>query len=103
MSEVVAVFPNTASWYHNASFLLPLAATAAVALLGALRRSAELLGFAAFLGAVTLAMIPVVLAAWRHTATAVVVTRDRLVSLHDGRVLKSLDWSDVRHIRCPSG
>ncbi|HTE83595.1 MAG TPA: hypothetical protein VK821_02595 [Dehalococcoidia bacterium] len=99
MSSTISVFPNTASWYHNASFLLPLTATGVVALYGSIRRSFEILGFAAFLAVVTLAMVPVVLAGWRQTATAVVVTREAVVSLHNGRVLKSLEWVRVRNVR----
>lgn len=95
----VEAFPNTASWYNNASFLLPLAATVVVAVFAALRRSSELFGFAAFLGVITLAMVPVVLAGWRHTATAVVLSRDGIAALHDGRTLKSIPWNRVRTVR----
>src|SRR5438552_3527183 len=96
MPEPIAAFPNTANWYHNASFLLPLAAAIAVAAFGGVRHSLELLGFAAFLAVVTTGMTPVVLAGWRHTATAVVLTRTGAVSLHEGRVLKSISWDAVR-------
>jgi hypothetical protein len=99
MSDVVAAFGNTSNWYHNASFLLPLVATVAVAAIGALRHSTELLGFAAFLAVVTLAMLPVVLAGWRQTATAVVLTQDTVQSLHNGRVLRCVEWLHVRRIR----
>jgi hypothetical protein len=70
-----------------------------VAAAGALRRDPAFLGFAAFLAAVTALMIPVVLAGWRNTATAVVVTRSQLVTLHAGRKLKSLPWSRVSDVR----
>jgi hypothetical protein len=96
---VIAVFPNTAGWYSNASFLLPLAATLGVAAVGALRRDPAFLGFAAFLAAVTALMVPVVLAGWRHTPTAVVVTRSRIATFHDGRELRSVPWSEVREVR----
>jgi hypothetical protein len=92
---VVASFRNTAHWYNNASFLLPLSATLAVGALGALRHSGELLGFATFLAVVTLAMVPVVLYGWHQTATAVVLTGQGVVSLHGGRVLKSFEWRRV--------
>jgi hypothetical protein len=99
LDEEIAVFPNTAAWYSNASFLLPLAATVCVAGVGAVRRDVAFLGFAAFLAVVTLLMVPVVLAGWRHTPTAVVLTRSRLVTLHDGRELRTLLWSDVCQVR----
>jgi hypothetical protein len=92
---VVRSFRNTTSWYNNASFLLPLLATFVVGLAGLVTRRAELLGFAVFLAAVTTAMTPVVLAAWRQTATSVVVTAGQLVSLHNGRVLKTIAWDAV--------
>jgi hypothetical protein len=98
MSEPIAAFPNTANWYHNASFLLPLAATIAVAAFGGVRHSTETLGFAGFLAIVTFGMTPVVLAGWRHTATAVVLTRSGVVSLHNGQVLKALNWEAVRRV-----
>jgi hypothetical protein len=98
MSEPIATFPNSASWYHNASFALPLVAAFAVGAFGGIRHSAELLGFAGFLAIVTLGMTPVVLAGWRRTATAVVLTRTGVVSLHDGRVLRAIDWRAVRRV-----
>lgn len=99
MSGVIGAFRNTTHWYNNASFLLPLVATLLVGALGALRRSPDLLGFAAFLGVVTVAMLPVVLAGWRQTATTVVVTERTIVILHHGRALKSLDWRKVTSVR----
>jgi len=99
LEGVVGVYRNSTNWSNNASFLLPLAATVLVGLAGAVLRSAALLGFAAFLGPVTPVMLPVVLATWRQTATAVVLTRGGLVSLHRGRTLKSLAWERVEGIR----
>jgi hypothetical protein len=99
LSGVAGVFANPTGWYQNASFLLPLIATVAVALLAAFRRSGELAGFAAFLAAVTLLMLPIVLAGWRQTATAVVVTEKEIVSFHHGRLLKRLEWAHVRQIQ----
>jgi hypothetical protein len=95
MSGVVAVHRNPTSWFNNASFALPLAAAIVVGLAGLVTRRGAILGFAGFLLAVTLCMVPVVLASWRHTATAVVLDRDRITSLHNGTVLKSLLWQEV--------
>ena len=92
---VIAVHRNTTSWYNNASFALPLAATIVAAIVGALLRNVDWLAFAGFLLVVTLLMIPVVMTSWRHTATAVVLTRDGIAALHNGRTLKSLAWGDV--------
>jgi hypothetical protein len=98
ITGMVRAFRNTTSWYNNASFLLPLLATVIVGIAFLITRRAELFGFALFLAVVTLAMLPVVLAAWRQTATTVVVAADTLVSLHGGRVLKSLPWASVIEI-----
>jgi hypothetical protein len=92
---VVAVHRNTTSWYNNASFALPLLATIVAALAGAVLRNLDVLAFAGFLLVVTLLMVPVVLTSWRHSATAVVLTRDDIRSLHAGRTLASLRWPDV--------
>jgi hypothetical protein len=99
MSGVVRSFPNTASWYNNASFLLPLVASIVVGFASFVTRRAELFGFALFLLAVTLAMVPVVLAGWRQTATCVVVSAEQVRSLHNGRVLKALPWASVVAVR----
>src|SRR5438552_7882147 len=90
MSGVLQVHRNPTSWYNNASFALPLLAAIVVGIIGLALRNSGVLAFAGFLCAVTLCMVPVVFATWRHTATAVVLTTDSVTSLHDGRVLKSL-------------
>ena len=99
MEAAIAAFPNTADWYNNASFVLPLVATVVVAAFGILRRNPEALGFAAFLAVITTVMVPVVLAGWRNTATAVVLTRHEIASLHSGRLLKAVEWIHVREVR----
>jgi hypothetical protein len=98
LPDVVATFVNPTHWYQNASFLLPLVASASVGILGLLRRSLELGGFAAFLLAVSLLMVPIVLAGWRQTATVVALTSDGITALHHGRVLRSIEWKDVDQI-----
>ncbi len=99
LDGVVASFRNTAHWYNNASFLLPAAAAILVGAAGLVRHSHDLLGFAAFLAAVTAGMAPVVLWGWRQTPTSVVLTRSAIVSLHHGRALKALDWDQVTAVR----
>ena len=99
MAGLVGVHRNPTNWYNNASFLLPAAGTVAAVVVGFILRSVEFFGFAAFIGVVTALMLPLVLATWRQTATAVVLTRDGITSLHQGRILKSLAWSDLVSIR----
>ncbi|MGI8552728.1 MAG: hypothetical protein ACR2PL_18365 [Dehalococcoidia bacterium] len=99
MPDVLGVYRNSTSWFNNASFLLPLAGAILVGLAGAVTRSFELLGFAGFLALVTFAMLPLVLVTWRQTATAVILTRDRIVTVHDGHPLKTLAWDSIQAIR----
>lgn len=98
LPDVLAVHRNTTHWYNNASFALPLLAAIVVTLAGLILRRGDVLAFAGFLFAVTLCMAPVVLVSWRQTPTAVVLTRERIVALHRGRLLRSLAWHDVRAI-----
>jgi hypothetical protein len=95
---VIESFRNPTNWYNNASFLLPLAAAGVSAAVAAARRSPEIAGFAVFLFVVALLMLPFVIAGWRQTATAVVLTNDGLMSLHNGRTLRQLRWHQVRSI-----
>jgi len=87
-----------AHWWNNASFLLPLLVGLLSLAIGAVTRSFEALGFAAFLFAVTAFMFPVVMITWRRTPTAVVLTADRILALHEGRVLREMRWSEVARI-----
>ena len=98
LPDVLAVHRNTTHWYNNASFAMPLLAAIVVLAAGLILRRGDVLAFAGFLFAVTLGMVPVVLVSWRQTATAVVLTRERIVALHDGRELKSLVWREVRGV-----
>lgn len=98
MSGAVRVHVNDSRWWQNASFALPLLVTIVSLGGGALFGVAELLGFGLFAGAVTLIMTPIVLLTWRGTATAIVLTRDRAVALHAGRVLHEVLWSDLTRI-----
>lgn len=95
---MVSVHSNTTSWWNNASFALP--ALGAVVCLGggALFRSPEALGFGGFLAFVTLVMLPVVRITWRRTPTAVVLTHDAVIALHEGRTLSEIAWRDLARI-----
>lgn len=98
MAGVVQVHRNPTNWYNNASFALPLAAAVVVSIAGLVLRRGDVLAFAGFLFVVTACMVPVVLVSWRQTATAVVLSTEAITSLHAGRVLKSLPWSNVHSI-----
>lgn len=98
LTDVVSTHSNTTSWWNNASFALP--ALGAVLCLGggALFGSPEALGFGGFLAFVTLVMLPVVRITWRRTPTAVVLTREAVLSLHEGRTLREIPWADLARI-----
>ncbi len=98
LDDVVRVHVNDSRWWQNASFALPLLVTVVSLAGGALFGVTELLGFGLFAGVVTLIMTPVVLLTWRGTATAIVLTRDRAVALHAGRILHEVLWSDLSRI-----
>lgn len=94
----MSVHSNVTSWWNNASFLLPGLGAALSLAAGAVTGSLEALGFGAFLLVVTLVMLPVVLLTWRRTPTSVVLTRARVLALHEGRTLRDIAWGDLARI-----
>ena len=98
MDEVVAVHPNDSHWWNHASFMLPLAGAVIFIAFGLLAGKAEATGFGLFLGGITVFMLPVVLLTWRATPTAIVLTRDHAIALHEGRVLRQLAWAGIDRI-----
>ena len=94
----MSVHSNVTAWWNNASFLLPGLGAVLSLTAGALTGSVEALGFGAFLLAVTLVMLPVVMLTWRRTATSVVLTHNRVRSLHEGRTLRDIPWSELARI-----
>ncbi len=64
----------------------------------AITGSLEAFGFAGFLGFVTIVMAPVVMLTWRRTPTAVVLTRHRVMAMHEGRELRNIAWADLARI-----
>lgn len=94
----MSVHSNVTSWWNNASFLLPGLGAALSLAAGAVTGSLEALGFGGFLLFVTLAMLPVVLITWRRTPTSVVLTRDRVLALHEGRLLREIPWRELARI-----
>jgi hypothetical protein len=98
LEDIISTHSNLTSWWNNASFLLPgLGAVLSLAV-GAVTGSLEALGFGGFLLVVTLAMLPVVLLTWRRTPTSVVLTRDAVLALHEGRMLRHIAWRDLARI-----
>jgi len=98
LPDVVRVFPNPSYWWQNASFALPLLVTLVSLIVGFIFGITELVGFGLFGAVVTLIMVPVVMLTWRGTATSIVLTRSGALSLHEGRPLHRLDWSELRRI-----
>ncbi|MGE0228155.1 MAG: hypothetical protein AB7I38_03290 [Dehalococcoidia bacterium] len=96
--DVVSVHPNESHWWNHASFALPLLGAVGFVGFGLLSGKAEATGFGLFLAGITVFMLPVVLLTWRATATAIVLTDRRALALHDGRVLREVDWADVERI-----
>ena len=95
LEGVVSVHVNSSHWWNNASFVLPLVASAVSLTVGLLFGSTEATGFAGFLAAVALLMLPVVAMTWRRTPTAVVLTAHAAIALHGGRVLRELPWDEL--------
>jgi len=98
LPDVVRVYPNPSYWWQNASFALPLLVTVVSLVAGLVFSITELVGFGLFGAVVTLIMIPVVMLTWRSTATSIVLTRSGALSLHEGKPLRRLDWSELRRI-----
>ncbi|MGE3960340.1 MAG: hypothetical protein AB7F65_01495 [Dehalococcoidia bacterium] len=98
LPDVVRVYPNPSYWWQNASFALPLLVTVVSLVVGFAFGITEAIGFGLFGAVVTLIMIPVVMLTWRSTATSIVLTRTGAMSLHEGKPLHRLDWSELRRI-----
>ncbi|HJM75492.1 MAG TPA: hypothetical protein QGI71_06490 [Dehalococcoidia bacterium] len=98
ISDVVSVHVNQSHWWNNASFALPLLVAIVSIVIGLLFSSDEALGFGLFAVGVTVVLLPMVFVTWRRTATAVVLTREAAVALHQGRELLSMRWDEVAEI-----
>ena len=92
MSDVVSVHVTQSHWWNNASFMLPFLVGVVSTVVGLVVSSAEALGFGLFTFGVTVVLLPVVAVTWRRTATAVVLTREAAVALHEGRELVTVRW-----------
>ena len=98
MSEVVSVHVNRTHWWNNASFVLPLLVAMLSIAIGAIFSVGEATGFGLFALAVTALLLPIVAAMWRRTATAVVLTGEAVIALHQGRELRSVRWDELDRI-----
>ena len=98
MRNVVSVHVNQSHWWNNASFALPLLVALVSTVIGLVFASTEALGFGLFTLGVTALLLPIVLVTWRRTATAVVLTREAAVALHEGRELVSVRWDAISEI-----
>ncbi len=98
MRDVVSVHCNQSHWWNNASFVLPLLVAIVSIVIGLVFSSGEALGFGLFTVVVTVVLLPVVLLTWRRTPTAVVLTREAAIALHQGRALVSVRWDQVSEI-----
>lgn len=98
MRDVVSVHVNLSHWWNNASFVLPLAVAVVFIVIGLVFSSREALGFGLFTLGVTVVLLPVVLLTWRRTATAVVLTREAAIGLHQGRELVCVRWDEISEI-----
>lgn len=95
---VVAVHANETHWWNNGSFALPVLGAVVCLAVGLVAHITEAIGFGLFLGAIALLMLPVVLLTWRGSATSIVLTAERALALHNGKVLRDVPWAEVHLI-----
>jgi hypothetical protein len=95
MPGVVSIHPYTASWFNNASFVFPLLAAIGSLIAWATTSSTELLGLAIFFAVVMGLMLPLVYLTWSRTPTTIILRDAGIASLHQGRPLKTLGWSEI--------
>ena len=99
LPDVLGTHGYEASWYNNATFVLPFLGAVATLIAWGAAGSAELLGISIFFFAVTGLMLPLVYLTWQRTPTVVVVSQAEIRALHQGRVLQRLEWSEVTAVR----
>src|SRR5690606_26102984 len=77
---------------------LPLLGAILFVVIGLITSTAEAWGFGLFLAGITVFMLPVVLMTWRGTPTAIVLTEERGIAFHSGKVLREVAWADIDRI-----
>lgn len=97
-SQIDSIYLNDSHWWQNASFALPCLIAIISTAIGLIFRVNEAWGFGLFAFGVTLFMLPIVVITWRNTATLIVLTDELIFSLHRGKVLHSLAWTDLTGI-----
>ena len=88
-----------ASWFHNATFVFPLAASLIAGVIWLATGSGEAGGAAIFFLVVTAIMLPVVFVTWQRTTTAIIVHARGITALHQGVEQRSLSWAELRGVR----
>ena len=88
-----------ASWFHNATFVFPLAAALIAGAVWLATGSGEAGGAALFFCVVTAVMLPVVFVTWQRTTTAMVVHAEGITALHQGEERQTLGWAELRGVR----
>ena len=96
---VRSVHTYLAAWFHNATFVFPLAAALIAALVWLAAGSGEAGGAALFFLIVAALMLPVVFLTWRRTTTAIVVHEGGISALHQGAEQQTIGWADLRGVR----
>ena len=99
LPDVFGTHGYEASWYNNATFVLPFLGAVITLIAWGVVGAAELLGISTFFFVVTGLMLPLVYLTWQRTPTVVVVSQTGIRALHQGRVLQALDWSEVTAVR----
>ena len=99
LPDSVSAHSHQAGWYNNASFLLPFLAAVGTLIAWLVAGGAELLGISIFFFVVSGLMLPLVYLTWQRTATAIVLRESGIEARHQGRLLQSLAWNDVRALR----
>ena len=89
----------TAHWFNNATFVFPVLAAIAAAIVWAATGSLEAGGAAIFFLIVTIAMLPIVYLTWQRTTTAIVLHAAGVSALHQGTETQTLEWESISAVR----
>ena len=99
LPDSISAHSHQAGWYNNASFLLPFLAALGTLIAWLVAGGAELLGISIFFFVVTGLMLPLVYLTWQRTPTLIVLRESGIEARHQGRLLQSLAWNDVRALQ----
>jgi hypothetical protein len=99
MPDVVNTYTYTAHWFSNATFVFPLFGALVTLIAWPIFGAGELLGISVFFGIITVLMLPLVALTWARTPTTIVARETCVETLHQGKLLKSLNWDDICAVR----